>query len=171
MADSAACDEYGWRSVRISGCSAERTNVRHPFAPGGAPILSTRAKVRRHLAQAPGRVDGIQRVVTDLVFITMALIRRILASRIFRLGFVALTLAFGVWYIAEEWGGIHKGLNRIGLPAALGAVACVPAAATAIALVSRIATTLADGITASVAVISYLYRHRESRKAAVTTGS
>jgi len=82
-------------------------------------------------------MDG-KAVVTDLVFTTMALIRRILASRIFRLGFVALTLAFGVWYIAGEWGGIHKGLDRIGLPAALGAVACVLAALVCTMLVWRV---------------------------------
>jgi glycosyltransferase 2 family protein len=81
-------------------------------------------------------MDG-EAVVTDLVFTTMALIRRILASRIFRLGFVALTLAFGVWYIAEKWGGIHSGLDRIGLLAALGAVACVLAALVCTMLVWR----------------------------------
>ena len=82
-------------------------------------------------------MDG-KAIVTDLVFTTMALIRRILASRIFRLGFVALTLAFGVWYIAEKWGGIHEGLNRIGLLAALGAVACVLAALVCTMLVWRV---------------------------------
>jgi ketosteroid isomerase-like protein len=46
---------------RLADLYAERTDVRHPFAPGGAPILSTRAEVRRHFAQAPGRADGIQR--------------------------------------------------------------------------------------------------------------
>ena len=46
---------------RLADLYAERTGVRHPFAPGGAPILSTRAEVRRHFAQAPGRADGIQR--------------------------------------------------------------------------------------------------------------
>jgi hypothetical protein len=37
--------------------------------------------------------------------------------------------------------------------------------ATAITLVSRVATTLADGITAGVAVASYKYRHRKSLEA------
>jgi ketosteroid isomerase-like protein len=46
---------------RLADLYAERTDVRHPFAPGAAPILSTRAEVRRHFAQAPGRADGIQR--------------------------------------------------------------------------------------------------------------
>jgi len=68
----------------------------------------------------------------------MALIRRILASRVFRLGFVALTLAFGVWYIAEKWGGIHEGLNRIGPLAAFGAVGCVLAALVCTMLVWRV---------------------------------
>jgi uncharacterized membrane protein YbhN (UPF0104 family) len=54
----------------------------------------------------------------------MALISRLLASRIFRFGFVALTLAFGAWYIVGHWSGIRSGLSSIGLSAALGALAC-----------------------------------------------
>jgi ketosteroid isomerase-like protein len=46
---------------RLAALYAERTDVRHPFAPGGGSILITRAEVRRHFAQAPGRADGIQR--------------------------------------------------------------------------------------------------------------
>ena len=46
---------------RLAALYAERTDVRHPFAPGGGSILSTRAEVRRHFAQAPGRGEGIQR--------------------------------------------------------------------------------------------------------------
>jgi hypothetical protein len=41
--------------------------------------------------------------------------------------------------------------------------------ATAITLVSRVATALADGITASVAVLSYKHLHRKSLEA-VTSG-
>lgn len=68
----------------------------------------------------------------------MALISRILASRAFRLGFVALTLAFGVYYIVDQWSGIHSGLDRIGLPVALAALACVLAALTCTMLVWRV---------------------------------
>jgi len=46
---------------RLAALYAERTDVRHPFAPGGGSILSTRTEVRRHFAQAPGRADDIQR--------------------------------------------------------------------------------------------------------------
>jgi ketosteroid isomerase-like protein len=46
---------------QLAALYAERTDVRHPFAPGGGPILHTRADLRRHFAQAPGRADGIQR--------------------------------------------------------------------------------------------------------------
>ena len=46
---------------QLAALYAERTDVRHPFAPGGGPILRTRADLRRHFAQAPGRADGIQR--------------------------------------------------------------------------------------------------------------
>lgn len=45
----------------------------------------------------------------------MALISRILASRIFRWGFVALTVAIGVYYVVGQWGDIHHALDRIGL--------------------------------------------------------
>jgi hypothetical protein len=54
----------------------------------------------------------------------MALISRLLASRIFRFGFVALTLAFAAWYIVGHWSGIRSGLDSTGLPAACGALAC-----------------------------------------------
>jgi ketosteroid isomerase-like protein len=46
---------------QLAALYAERTDVRHPFAPGGGPILRTRADLRRHFAQAPGLADGIQR--------------------------------------------------------------------------------------------------------------
>ncbi len=68
----------------------------------------------------------------------MAMIRRILASRVFRLGFVALTLAFAAWYIVEHWDGIRDGLSRIGLLAALGALGCVLAALVCTMLVWRV---------------------------------
>jgi hypothetical protein len=68
----------------------------------------------------------------------MALISRLLASRIFRLGFVALTLGFGAWYIIEHWSGIHSGLNRIGLVAAFGALGCVLTALVCTMLVWRV---------------------------------
>jgi glycosyltransferase 2 family protein len=68
----------------------------------------------------------------------MAMIRRILASRVFRLGFVALTLAFAAWYIVEHWDGIRDGLSHIGLLAALGALGCVLAALVCTMLVWRV---------------------------------
>jgi hypothetical protein len=68
----------------------------------------------------------------------MALLRSVLASRIFRLGFVALTLAFGAWYIVEHWSGIHSGLNRIGLAAAFGALGSVLIALVCTMLVWRV---------------------------------
>jgi hypothetical protein len=68
----------------------------------------------------------------------MALISRILASRIFRLGFVALTLAFAAWYIVGHWSGIDDGLTRIGFLAAAGAVGCVLAALVCTMLVWRV---------------------------------
>jgi glycosyltransferase 2 family protein len=67
----------------------------------------------------------------------MALISRLLASRIFRFGFVALTVAFAAWYIVAHWSGIRSGLDSIGLWAAFGAVACALAALAFTMLVWR----------------------------------
>lgn len=46
---------------RLAALYAERTDVRHPFAPGGGPVLGTRAELRRHFAQAPDQAGDIQR--------------------------------------------------------------------------------------------------------------
>lgn len=46
---------------QLASLYAERTDVRHPFAPGGGPVLRTRADLRRHFALAPSRAEGIQR--------------------------------------------------------------------------------------------------------------
>jgi ketosteroid isomerase-like protein len=45
---------------QLAALYAERTDVRHPFAPGGT-VLRTRADLRRHFAQAPGRAEGVER--------------------------------------------------------------------------------------------------------------
>jgi glycosyltransferase 2 family protein len=68
----------------------------------------------------------------------MAVLRRLLASRVFRLGFVALTMAFGAWYIVTHWAGIHSGLIRIGLAASFGALGCVLAALVCTMLIWRV---------------------------------
>jgi len=48
----------------LAACYAERTDVRHPFAPLGDTVLRTRADLRHHFAQA--RPDGVERHdVTD----------------------------------------------------------------------------------------------------------
>lgn len=46
---------------QLAALYAERTDVRHPFAPGGGPVLRTRAELRRHFATASGLAEGIQR--------------------------------------------------------------------------------------------------------------
>src|ERR1700743_1118656 len=91
----------------------------------------------------------------------MALISRFLASRTLRWGFAALTLAFGVWYVAEKWGGIHSGLNRIGLPVAFGALACVLAALVCTmlswrALMAGMGSPLSVGVTSRVVFVGQL---------------
>jgi uncharacterized membrane protein YbhN (UPF0104 family) len=68
----------------------------------------------------------------------MAVISRILASRILRWGFVVLTISIGVYYVVDQWGDIHRGLDRIGLPVALLSLVCVLAALTAAMWVWRV---------------------------------
>lgn len=46
---------------QLAALYAERTDVRHPFAPFGGPALRTRADLRRHFAQASGQRDGVER--------------------------------------------------------------------------------------------------------------
>lgn len=62
---------------------------------------------------------------------TLRLMKRILASRILRYGFVAATVAFGVDYVADSWDEIHDALAQIGIGASLAALACVLASLTA----------------------------------------
>jgi hypothetical protein len=94
----------------------------------------------------------------------MALISRFLASRTLRWGFAALTLAFGVWYVAEKWGGIHSGLNRIGLPVAFGALACVLAALVCTmlswrALMAGMGSPLSVAVTSRVVFVGQLGKY------------
>lgn len=61
----------------------------------------------------------------------LTLVKRLLASRILRYGFVAATLVLGADYVADSWGDIHHALARIGAGASLAALACVLASLTA----------------------------------------
>lgn len=61
----------------------------------------------------------------------LTLLKRILASKLLRYGFVALTLALGAYYVADQWDDIHHALARIGslasflsLVSVLGALVC-----------------------------------------------
>lgn len=45
----------------LAGLYAERTDVRHPFAPLGDTPLRTRAELRRHFAEAPARTRRVDR--------------------------------------------------------------------------------------------------------------
>jgi uncharacterized protein len=45
----------------LAGLYAERTDVRHPFSPLGDTPLRTRADLRRHFAEGPGRARGADR--------------------------------------------------------------------------------------------------------------
>ena len=94
----------------------------------------------------------------------MALISRLLASRIFRFGFVALTLAFAAWYIVGHWSGIRSGLNSIGLLAAFGALACVLAALVCTMLVWRalmagLGSPLSVGVASRVLFVGQLGKY------------
>lgn len=45
----------------LAGLYAEHTDVRHPFSPLGDTPLRTRAELRRHFADGPGRARGADR--------------------------------------------------------------------------------------------------------------
>jgi uncharacterized membrane protein YbhN (UPF0104 family) len=53
----------------------------------------------------------------------MALLRRIIGSRLIRYGFVAATVALGGYAVVRDWHSIGPALGRIGLPASLASVA------------------------------------------------
>jgi hypothetical protein len=62
---------------------------------------------------------------------TLTLLKRVLASKLLRYGFVALTLALGADYVTDQWGDINRALARIGalvsvlsLVFVLGALVC-----------------------------------------------
>jgi hypothetical protein len=61
----------------------------------------------------------------------MALLRRIIGSRLVRYGFVVLTIAFGGWAIATDWHKIGPDLARIGLPISIASVAITLVASVA----------------------------------------
>ncbi|MBF6173683.1 nuclear transport factor 2 family protein [Nocardia blacklockiae] len=45
----------------LAGYYAERTDVRHPFAPLGDTPLRTRAELRAHFAAGPGRTGAVEK--------------------------------------------------------------------------------------------------------------
>ncbi|MGH3295209.1 MAG: lysylphosphatidylglycerol synthase transmembrane domain-containing protein [Trebonia sp.] len=94
----------------------------------------------------------------------MAFIRRFLASRILRWGFVALALGFGAWYIVEHRSAVHSGLDRIGLLSALGALACVLVALVCTMLVWRVliiglGSPLSVGVSSRVVFVGQLGKY------------
>jgi len=46
---------------QLAGLYAERTDVRHPFAPLGDTPLRTRDELRHHFATGPARTEGAER--------------------------------------------------------------------------------------------------------------
>ena len=52
----------------------------------------------------------------------MALLSRIIGSRLVRYGFVVVTVALGGYAIASDWRNIGPELGKIGLPASLAAL-------------------------------------------------
>ena len=61
----------------------------------------------------------------------MALLSRIIGSRLVRYGFVVLTVAIGVWAVVADWHDIGPALGRIGLPISLASLALTLAALVA----------------------------------------
>jgi hypothetical protein len=82
----------------------------------------------------------------------MKLLNRILGSRVLRYGFVAATVALGVYYIVDQWSDIHHALDRIGLAASVLSLVCVLAALVCTMLVWRVLLAgLGSPLTAPVA--------------------
>lgn len=67
----------------------------------------------------------------------MAIIRRIISSRVVRWGFLAAVVAYAIYYIAVEWREIHHALDQIGPWASLASFVFVLAALFASMLVWR----------------------------------
>ena len=68
----------------------------------------------------------------------MALLSRIIGSRLVRYGFVVVTLALGAWAIAGDWHRIGPALGKIGLPISLASVAVTLLALVASMLAWRV---------------------------------
>lgn len=54
-------EEQNAQLDQLAGLYAERTDVRHPFAPRGDTALRSRAELRRHFAEGPARTRGVER--------------------------------------------------------------------------------------------------------------
>lgn len=77
------------------------------------------------LASAPAEPENASAAATPA---RRTLLRRVmgaLESRTFKVGFVLVMVALGVWTVVKEWSGFKTGLDRIGPLAGIEALLCV----------------------------------------------
>ncbi|MCW2933942.1 MAG: hypothetical protein JWM19_4904 [Actinomycetia bacterium] len=94
----------------------------------------------------------------------MALLSRIMGSRIVRYGFVVVAVGLGAYGVAAEWGKIGPALGRIGVPISLASLALTLAALVASmwtwrVLLAGLGSPLPFGVAARVMFIGQLGKY------------
>jgi uncharacterized membrane protein YbhN (UPF0104 family) len=94
----------------------------------------------------------------------MALLRRILGSRLVRYGFVVATVALGGYAVVKDWHSIGPALGRIGLPASLASLALTLVALVASmwtwrVLLAGLGSPLSFGVAARVMFVGQLGKY------------
>ena len=87
------------------------------FAPPGS--AARRSRAARFLARAILRTVGSTKEMLGrhhMALLTMALLSRIIGSRIVLYGFVAVAVGLGAYTVAKEWHDIGPAFGRIGVP-------------------------------------------------------
>src|SRR5436305_11861925 len=91
----------------------------------------------------------------------MALLRRIIGSRLVRYGFVAVTVGLGGYAVVRDWHSIGPALGRIGLPVSLASLAITLLALIASmwtwrVLLAGLGSPLSFGVAARVMLVGQL---------------
>ena len=94
----------------------------------------------------------------------MALLRRIIGSRVVRYGFVVATVAFGAYAVTKDWHHLGPDLGRIGLTASLASVAITLLALVASmwtwrVLLAGLGSPLTFGVAARVMFVGQLGKY------------
>jgi glycosyltransferase 2 family protein len=94
----------------------------------------------------------------------MALLRRIIGSRLVRYGFVAVTVGLGGYAVVKDWHSIGPALGRIGLPISLASLAITLLALIASmwtwrVLLAGLGSPLSFGVAARVMLVGQLGKY------------